>query len=196
MKVGLVNIDRVKNSLLVNTSEVDRFILLNSLECEDSARFAKMLRVLTHPFNAIVDIHRKVLDSRVGVQEILLIAEEPDLTQRSTNNHNTLYNLFVMNDGYGLLIGLGLEGITLVILKQIKLRDHHMPLEYAITTVVPVQITTIEFDMEAIRTVVRNAAGRQHHSNPFIRLAGLIDLEDDVEMEDDGDSMIGSAANW
>jgi hypothetical protein len=137
-KLGLLKIDKVKNRLLVNMSEVDRFIQLNNLERDNNSRFTTMLEILTHLFNAIVNHHRNVLDSRVGIQEILLVAEEHDFIQRRTNNHKTLHNLFATNDSYGLPMGLSLEGITLAITKQIKQRCHHMPLEYAIMTVVPV----------------------------------------------------------
>lgn len=137
-KLGLLKIDKVKNRLLVNTSEVDRSIQLNDLDRDNNSRFTTMLEILTHLFNAIVDHHRKVLDPRVGVQEVSLVAEESDFIQRRTNNHNTLHNLFDMNNGYRIPMGLSLDGITLAIMKQIKQRGHHMPLEYAITTVAPV----------------------------------------------------------
>jgi hypothetical protein len=44
-----------------------------------------------------------------------------------------------------------------------------------------------EHDMEAIRTVVSDAAKREWHSGPVVILADLIDRED---MDEDGDAMM------
>ena len=97
-----------------------------------------MLEILAHLFNSVVDHHGKVLNSRIGVQEILMVAEESDFVNRLNNKGDTLHKLFATHEGYGLRSSLTLETITLAIGKQIKQRGHQMPLEYAIRMVVPV----------------------------------------------------------
>jgi hypothetical protein len=97
-----------------------------------------MLQILAQLFNSIVDHHGKVSDSRIGVQEVLLLAEESDFANRRTNNGDTLQKLFATHEGYGLRLSVTLETITLAIGKQIKQRGHQMPIEYAIRTILPV----------------------------------------------------------
>lgn len=97
-----------------------------------------MLQILAHLFNSAVDHHGKVLNSRIGVQEILLVAEGSDFVNRRNNNGDTLQKLFTTHEGYGLHLSLTLETIKLAIVRQIKQRGHQMPLEYAMRTVAPV----------------------------------------------------------
>ena len=131
-KLGLLKVDNVKNRLFVNTSKVDRFIQLNDLDRDNRFRNARIIEILANLFNSVVDRQGKALDSRIGVQEVLLVAEESDFVNRRTNNGDTLQKLFATHEGYGLRLGLTLETITPAIGKQIKQRGHQMPLEYAI----------------------------------------------------------------
>ena len=50
-RLGLLKVDKVKNRLLVNTSDVDRFVQRNDLDRENHFRNARMLEILAHLFN-------------------------------------------------------------------------------------------------------------------------------------------------
>jgi hypothetical protein len=135
---GLSKLEHVKSRLLVNTFEVDRYVQLNNVHRDINVRNARMLGILDLLFNAIIDHHKRVDKSLVGVEEVLLVAEEPDFVNRRVNNYMSLQSTFASSEMYGLPMHLRLVGVTLAIQHQIKQRGHQMPLEYAIKTVAPV----------------------------------------------------------
>ena len=128
----------VRNRLLVNTSKVDRSVQLNDSDDDVNFRHDRMLEILSHLFNAIIDHHKKVSNSRVGVEEVLLLAEESDFVNRRTNNYTTLHKKFAIDEGHGLPMDYRLTGITMAIGKQVKQRGHLMPIEYTIEIIAPV----------------------------------------------------------
>lgn len=66
---GLSKLEDVKCRLLVNTSEVDRFVQLNKFDRDIKVRNARMLGILNLLFDAIIDHHKGVDNSLVGVEE-------------------------------------------------------------------------------------------------------------------------------
>ena len=135
---GLLKMRSVRNRLLVNTSEVDRSVQLDDSDDDVNFRHDRMLEILSHLFNAIIDHHKKVSNSRVGVEEVLLLAEESDFVNRRTNNYTTLHKKFAIDEGHGLPMDYRLTGITMANGKQVKQRGHLMPIEYTIEIIAPV----------------------------------------------------------
>jgi hypothetical protein len=131
-------LEYVKNRLLINTFEVDRFVQLNNLERDIEVRNARMLGILDLLFHAIIDHRKRVDKSLVGVEEVLLVAEEPDFVNHRVNNYMSLQSTFASSEMYGLPMHLRLVGVTPAIQHQIKQQGHQIPLEYAIRTVAPV----------------------------------------------------------
>jgi hypothetical protein len=128
----------VQNRLLANTSEVDKFLQLNNSDREVRFRIARMLQILHSLFKAIIDHHQRVPNFRIGVEQVLLLAEESDFINRRTKNYLTLHKIFAADEAHGLPMDQRLSRITLAVGKQIKQRGYQMPLEYAVRTVSPV----------------------------------------------------------
>lgn len=135
---GLMKLGGVKNRLLVNTLEVDRTIELDGLDPLLRDQTWALLDVLRMLFGAIVNHHKYDPDSRMGVDEILLVAEEIDFVMRNTNNYITLHSMFAMHEIHDLDMWHRVEGISIAIGKQLQKRPRAIAIEYAIRTVVQV----------------------------------------------------------
>jgi hypothetical protein len=135
---GLSKLTDARNRLLANTSELDRSIQLNDSDRDVNFRNARILQILQDLFKALIDHHEGVRDSRTGVAEVLLLAEESDFVNRHKHNYITLHKKFAIDEGHDLPIDHRLGGIAMAIGKQIKQRGHQMALEYAIKIVAPV----------------------------------------------------------
>lgn len=61
-----------------------------------------MLGILDLLFNAIIEHHNRVDKSLVGVEEVLLVAEEQDFVNRRVNNYMSLQSTFASSEMYGL----------------------------------------------------------------------------------------------
>lgn len=79
---ALSKLKKVKKYLLENTFRVNQSIQLNNSDEHINIRNARMLNTLTHFFRVIVRNHKNVSNSRIGVEELLLLAEEVDFIKR------------------------------------------------------------------------------------------------------------------
>ena len=137
-KSALIKLEKVKKCLLANTSKVDQYIQLNKSEADINSRKARMLQILTSLFRAVMKHHRKLSDSRIGVEELLLLAEETDFVDRCAKSHPTLHATFAAAAHKGYPMSRNLESMAWAIRDQIEKRGHPMPLEHAIKIVAPV----------------------------------------------------------
>ena len=72
---ALSKLKKVKGCLLENTSRVNQCIQSNNSEEHINFRNARMLKLLSHFFRVIVRHHKNTPNSRIGVEELLLLKE-------------------------------------------------------------------------------------------------------------------------
>jgi len=135
---ALSKLKSVKECLLENTSRVNQSIQSNNSEEHISFRNTRMLKILSHFFRVIVRHHKSVSNSRIGVEELLLLAEEVDFVKRHHDNKITLHAIFAEHEGDGFPSEVSLSNMALAIKNHIEQRGHPMHFEYAIRIVAPV----------------------------------------------------------
>ena len=135
---ALSKLEKIKQSLLENTSRVIQLIQLHNSEGQINFRNATMLKILSHSFRVIVRHHKDLSNSRIRVEKLLLLAEEVDFVKRHHDNNITLHAMFAQNEGDRFPLEVSLSNIALAIRNRIEQGGDPMPFEYAIMIVAPI----------------------------------------------------------
>lgn len=109
---------------------------LVSVEREDF-EYRLSLQMLHQFFGSINDHHQKVLNSDVGIEEILTVGKENDFIQRGPGSGENVQELYRMFVKHKLSTYSCVQSMGVVIENQPKEQNHPMPLEFALRTMAP-----------------------------------------------------------
>jgi hypothetical protein len=93
-----------------------------------------MQQMLRQFFEHICEHHKRVPDSRIGVDEILEVGKETDFIRRGAVPAENVHHLFDTLVSHGMPMFQCLDMVAQVIERQLKERDHPIPAEFALVT--------------------------------------------------------------
>jgi hypothetical protein len=134
-RLGLEDDEAGEDRLQAYTTHIRKVIIDMGRLLEADTGTHMMQQMLRQFSEHIVEHHKRVPNSRVGVDEILEVGKETDFTRRGALPAENVHHLFDTVVSHGMAMFQCLDMVAQVIKRQLKERDHPIPVECALVTI-------------------------------------------------------------